>query len=29
MTNQDKNWILFWIYVIITASSIIYLTDQI
>jgi hypothetical protein len=29
MTNQDKNWILFWVVVFIASAIVLYLTNQI
>jgi hypothetical protein len=29
MTNQDKNWILFWVVVFIASAIVLYLANQI
>ena len=29
MTNQDNNWILFWVVVLVTSVTVLYLTNQI
>lgn len=29
MTKQDKNWILFWVYVFVATAAIMYFSDQV
>lgn len=29
MKNQDRNWILFWVYVFVASATVLYLTNQI
>ena len=29
MTNQDKNWILFWVVVFVVTATIVYFSDQV
>lgn len=29
MTKQDKNWILFWMYVFVATATIVYFSDSV